>query len=166
MADKTSGPGHAMFGPDDQAHRRADYESSTAPSLGTPQSVYVQGQTPAPARHGGKLLPILVGFLLVISVVNLVLNLTARSRFSDALSEQNDEVVLLNHRMDSCDQGYAQLSGQFAVTSEKLRLTQEELARARSLAAEAQKQQKAAVRQLSQAIKKGALNDPSIYPIF
>jgi hypothetical protein len=43
--------------------------------------------------------------------VNLVLNLTARSRFSDALSEQNDEVVLLNHRMDSCDQGYAQLSG-------------------------------------------------------
>lgn len=107
-----------------------------------------------------------MGALLIISVVNLVLNLTARSRFSDSLSVQNDQVALLTHRMDSCDQGYAQLSGQFTVTSEKLRLTQEELARAQSLAAEAQKQQKASVQQLYQAIKKGALNDPSIYPIF
>ncbi len=161
MADKTSAAGAV-----DQASRSADHESSTTPQPEAPQSADAQGRTPAPARHGSKILPILVGALLIISVVNLVLNLTARSRFSDSLSVQNDQVALLTHRMDSCDQGYAQLSGQFTVTSEKLRLTQEELARAQSLAAEAQKQQKASVQQLYQAIKKGALNDPSIYPIF
>lgn len=161
MADKTSGADT-----EDQASRSADYGSSAVPPPETLQSAYVQGQSPAPARRSGMHLPILVGCLLVVSVVDVVLSLTARSRFSDSLSDLHDEVAVLNHRMDSCDQGYAQLSGKIAVTSDKLRLTQDELARARSLAAEAQKQQKAAAQQFYRAIKKGALNDPSIYPIF
>ena len=164
MAEKTPGTDPAMLGSNDQAHRAAEQQSSAGLSTATRQSANVQAQPPG--THGGKLLPIMVGLLLVISVVNLILVLSDRSRFSAALTKQNYELVVLTHRMDSSDKGYAQLRGEVAVTSKKVGLTPEELSRAQSLAAGVQKQQQATVQQLYQAIRQRALNDPSIYPIF
>jgi chromosome segregation ATPase len=63
---------------------------------------------------------------------------------------------LITRRMDSGDERYAQLRGQFQVTSEKLGLTQQELERAHSLASEVQKQQQTAVAQLNKAISQKA----------
>jgi chromosome segregation ATPase len=82
--------------------------------------------------------------------------ITARQQFSEAASKQADQLNLLTRRMDSSDDRYAQLSGKFQVTTEKLGLTQQELNRARSLAANIQKQQQAAVQQLNQAIAQKA----------
>ena len=50
-------------------------------------------------------------------------------------------------------QVYADLKGQFQVSSDKLGLTQRDLARARRLANNIQKEQKVAVNQLSDAIE-------------
>ena len=66
---------------------------------------------------------------------------------------------LLTRRLDSSDERYAQLKGQFQVTSEKLGLTQTELGRARTLATKIQKQQQEAVQQLNQAIAQKASAD-------
>jgi uncharacterized protein YigA (DUF484 family) len=153
MGDKPSSPGHAMFGLNEET-RRSTTETPAAPGPpGTPQYVYLQA---APAAGAGKVLPWLVGILLVVSVVNLVLELVSRSQNADAFSKQADQLTLLARRMDSSDERYAQLRGQFQVTTERLGLTQQELARARSLAADIQKQQQSAVQQLNDAIAKKA----------
>ena len=164
MAEETPSTGRAMLGPHDQVDRALEQQSLVGLPTVTGEGVNTQARPPA--TQGGKLLPILVGLLLVISVVNPILVLIDRSRFSAALTKQNDELVVLAHRLDSSDKAYAQLRGQVAVTSEKVGLTPEELSRAQSLAAGVQKQQQAAVQQLYQAIRQRALNDPSIYPIF
>jgi predicted nucleic acid-binding Zn-ribbon protein len=123
---------------------------------GAPQYVYVPVQQPAAAAGGSKFLPWLVGLLVVLGVANLGLLLKTRSQFSDDLVKQADEANLLTRRLDSADERYAQLRGQFQVTSEKLGLTQQELARAHALAADVQKQQQAAVTQLNAAIAQKA----------
>jgi len=154
MADKTSSPGHAMFGLNEETKQPAA-ETKTAPSPppGTPQYVYLQAP---PAASGGKVLPWLVVALLVVSVGNLVLELVSRSQNADIVSKQADQLTLLAKRLDSSDERYAQLRGQFQVTSEKLGLTEQELSRARSLAVDIQKQQQTAVQQLNDAISKKA----------
>jgi len=154
MADKPSSPGHAMFGLNEGTKQSAA-ETQTAPSAppGTPQYVYLQAP---PAAGLGKVLPWLVVVLLIISVGNLVLELVSRSQNADVISKQADQLTLLAKRLDSSDERYAQMRGQFQVTSEKLGLTEQELARARSLAVNIQKEQHTAVQQLNDAIAKKA----------
>ena len=101
----------------------------------------------------------LVGALLVLSVVNLILALNFRSDFKTIASKQSDQLDLLTRRMDTSDERYAQLRGQFQVTSEKLGMTEQELGRARTLAADIQKKQQQAVQQLNDAISKKASAD-------
>ena len=155
MAEKTPTPGHAMFGLNEPAERTASPEPPT-PAPAGPQVVYVQAPEPAPAPGGGKVLPWLVGLVLVISAVNLYLVLAARSLFTDSLAKQSDQLNLLTRRVDSGDERYAQLRAQFQVTSEKLGLTEQELSRARSLAEGIKKQQQDAVAALNNAISKKA----------
>ncbi len=151
MADKKPDPAHAMFGLGDEPQPAAPAAAPAQPAA--PQYVYVPPTAPA---SGGKVLPILVGALLVLSVINLVLVLIARSDMKDNFTRQGDQLSVLTHRMDSADDRYAQLRAQFQVTSERLGMTQDELSRARSLAVDLQKQQKASVQQLSQAIAQKA----------
>ncbi|HZP01191.1 MAG TPA: hypothetical protein VFD30_12935 [Terriglobia bacterium] len=155
MADKDRDASHAMFGLNDSVPRSASPEVSAGPAQGSPQYVYVQ-QPPAPSGGSSKAMPWLLGVLLVLSVITLILLLVSRSQYSEQLSKQADQLNLLTRRMDSSDERYAQLRGQFQVTSEKLGLTEQELARARELAANVQKQQQAAVQQLNAAIAKKA----------
>jgi hypothetical protein len=154
MAEKPPSPGHAMFGLN-EGTKQAAAEAQTAPTPppGAPQYVYLQAP---PGATAGKIIPWLVVVLLVVSVGNLVLELLSRSQNADALSKQADQLTLLAKRMDSSDERYAQMRGQFQVTSEKLGLTEQELSRARSLAVDIQKQQQTAVRQLNDAIAKKA----------
>lgn len=152
MADKNADPniGHAMFGLNEPEAQKA----APAPPAGTPQYVYVQG--PPPGTSGGSwgitLLTVLVAILLIIAGVNLYLIMAER----DSLSKHSDELDLLTRRLDSSDSRYAQLSAKFQVTTGRLGLTQQELARARSLAKDIQSQQAAAVQQLNDAIAKKA----------
>ncbi|MFZ0959812.1 MAG: hypothetical protein WAO35_02825 [Terriglobia bacterium] len=164
MAEKDPSPGHSMFGLNDATTRRVtspgEATASPQPQPGAPQYVLVQ-QTPASASTpgGGKGLPWLVAVVTVLTIANLALVLTVRSQFSDYSTKQADALNLITRRLDSSDERYAQLRGQFQVTSEKLGLTQQELARAHDLAAQVQKQQQAAVVQLNQAIAQKASAD-------
>ena len=111
---------------------------------------------PPAASSGGKALSLLVLLLLVISGINLYLAISARMKADDALAKHTDELNLLTRRLDSSDERYAQLSGQFRV---KLGLSQQEIQRARALAADIQKQQQDAVLELNEAIAKKASTD-------
>ena len=160
MADRTTSPGHSMFGLNDEGSQRTpgvDQSPTTvSPQTGTPQYVYVQPQPPVPAAGGGKGLTWVVVLLSLLAVADLALLIVWRSQFADYAAKQADELNLLTRRMDSSDERYAQLRGQFQVTSEKLGLTEQELARAHALAADVQKQQQAAVAKLNDAIAKKA----------
>jgi len=161
MADKIPSSGHAMFGLNDEGAQGATpggQAPTAAPSQPAgPQYGYVQAAPPM--ASGGKGLFWLVAVLAVLSLANLILVLVSRSQFSDFAAKQADEANLLTRRLDSSDERYAQLRGQFQVTSEKLGLTQQELARAHSLAADVQKQQQEAVAKLNDAIAKKASAD-------
>ncbi len=164
MAEKNADPniGHAMFGLNDRETRQAAPAQGTpAPPAGAPQYVYVQSPlTGAPAAvSGSKTLTWLVVALLIISGVDLYLVISTRSKFNEALSKDSDQLNLLTRRLDSSDERYAQLSGKFQVTTERLGLTQQELSRARTLATNVQKQQQEAVRQLNDVIAKKASSE-------
>lgn len=128
---------------------------------GQPQYIYVQApppgpQAPPPGPSTSRLVTGLLVLLVILTGVNLYLALSQRSRFGKALATDHDQLTLLTRRMDSSDDRYAQLKGQFDVTSEKLGMTQAELERARRLSAEIQRQQHQAVKQLNTAIEQKA----------
>ena len=158
--DKERNPSYSnsRFGLGDSETRRA--APAETPSSGPEAPQYVYRQAPPPAASGsapsGQILLVLVAILLVISGVNLYLVITARQTFKETAGKQADQLDLITRRLDSSDARYAQLRGQFQVTSEKLGLTQDELSRARSLAANIQKQQQEAVTRLNNAIAQKA----------
>src|SRR5574337_2220058 len=159
--------GHAMFGFNEPRPSRNDPGQQTGapeagpgqpPPPGQPQYVYVQAPPPAPlpipqeAPPTSRLVIGVLVLLVILAVVNLYLALSQRSQFGKALEIDANQLTLLRTRMDASDDRYAQLKGQFDVTSEKLGMTQQELARARQLTATIQRQQHAAVEQLNSAI--------------
>jgi len=164
MADKDPSPGHSMFGLNDAPTRRVTTpeEAPTAPQpkAAVPQYVLVQQPPQAvPSAGGGKAIPWLLAGVAVLAVANLVLVLMGRYQFNDYATKEGDSINLLTRRMDSSDERYAQLRGEFQVTEKRLGLTQQELDNAHALAAQVQKQQQAAVAQLNQAIAQKASND-------
>ena len=150
-----------MFGLNDEGAPRPAEQVPTAvpPQTGAPQYVYAQPQAPVAVVGGNKGLTWVVVLLALLAIANLAMLLVWRSQFTDYAGKQSDEMNLLTRRLDSSDERYAQLRGQFQVTSEKLGLTQQELARAHALAADVQKQQQAAVAKLNDAIAKKASTD-------
>ncbi len=78
---------------------------------------------------------LLVGYLLYAGQA-------ARTRLESELTNSNNRTNQLIARMDQTNSRLADLKGQLDVTSQKLGLTQEELARARSLAQSIRKEQK------------------------
>jgi hypothetical protein len=153
MADKNDpNPGHAMFGLNDPEPR-----PTAPPAAGAPQYVYVQAPPgTVPGSSSGKGLTWLVVALLLVSGANLYLVIAGRMQLGEAVSKHSDQLDLLTRRLDSSDARYAQLTGRFQVTTERLGLTQQELTRARSLASDIQKQQQTAVQTLNDAIAKKA----------
>src|ERR1051325_6003815 len=167
MADKSEDrtPGHAMFGlTDTEARRTAAVEPPQAPPAvpgpqGSPQVVYWQ-PPPAPASSAGvKVLPILVALLFIICGGNLYMTITGQKQINETTSKQSDELNLLTRRMNDGDERYAQLNGKFQVTTEKLKLTQQDLSRARTLASSTQRQLQDSNQRLSQAIAQKASAD-------
>ena len=132
------------------------------PPSGTPQYIYVQSPPPAAAiaapasvataRAVWALIIVLLGF----SGVNLYLILAARNQFSNMLSKQSGQLAVLTRRADSSDDHYAELGAKFAVTAQRLGMTQTELARARQLTLSIERQQRQAVTSLNAAIAQKA----------
>ncbi|HET7215347.1 MAG TPA: hypothetical protein VFL79_17290 [Terriglobia bacterium] len=171
--------GHAMFGFNEPRPSRSEPTQQPAepqagpaqgapqaqagpgqPPPGQPQYIYVQAPPqpagPPPAQPMSKLLIAVLVLLVILGGVNLYLALSQRSQFGKALATDANHLAVLTQRMDQSDDHYAQLKGEFDVTSQKLGMTQAELARARQLTASIQKQQRAAVNQLNTAIAEKA----------
>ena len=125
-----------------------------------PQYVYVQ-QPPAPVapRPQSKALLWVAIVLGVFLAATFAFGYFTRQQLNTISQTQTDQLNLLTRRMDSSDERYAQLRAQFEVTAGKLGMTQQELARAKSLAANIEKQQQQAVQQLNSAIAKKASAD-------
>jgi hypothetical protein len=81
-------------------------------------------------------LSILVGYLLYATY-------TTGTMFEAGLSKVNDQAKLLSALVDQTNSRLADMKGQLDVTSQRLGLTQAELARARSLAQRIRKERKA-----------------------
>jgi hypothetical protein len=148
MDDQPRNPGNAVFGFNDSP-------STATPPAATPA---VYAPPPAPSRLP-IVLAILVVLLLAAAGVNFYLIANLQKSVQQGANQTSDQLSVLSHRMDSSDDRYAQLRAQFQVTSERLGMTQQELTRARSLAANIQEQQKQSVAQLNQAIAQKASSD-------
>jgi hypothetical protein len=155
MADENSerGAGHAMFGLNDSTPAGG----GPAQTPGTPQPVYVQ-MPPSQGSFSGSQVMILIAVvvLLIGTGVNLYLTMGAKKQFAEHAAKQADQLDLLTRRIDSSDERYAQIRGQVQVMGDKQGLTENELAQARSVAANLRKQQQAAVAQLNEAIARKA----------
>jgi len=150
---------HAMFGLNEPSSQGA--APGQSPAAGSPQPVYAP-LPPAPSPFGfsgGQILVLLVIALVILSGVNLYMLVATRRQFADHAAKQADQMNLLTRRLDSSDERYAQLRGQFQVAMEKQGMTEQELARARALAANVQKQQHASVQELNAAIARKASAD-------
>jgi predicted outer membrane protein len=129
---------------------------AASPGAGqAPQYVYVQ-QPPMAAPPRGRGLFWAVIALAVFLAANIGFAYYTWQQLTRISQTQTDQLNLLTRRMDSSDERYAQLRGQFDVTAEKLGLTQQELSRAKSYAANIERQQKQAVHQLNAAIAQKA----------
>lgn len=166
MAAKERNPANAMFGLNEpQTRRSAPAEAPTVSPQGpqapagpsaSPQYIYVQGPPPPAASLRMTVLTPLLAVLFIIGIISLYLTIAGQRRLNEVTAKQADELNLLTQRMNSSDERYAQLSGKFQVTTERLGLTQQELSRARALASNIQKQQQEAVQKLNTAIAQKA----------
>ena len=160
-SEPTQQPAEPQAGPAQGAPQAQPGPGQPPPPPGQPQYIYVQAPPPQPAapppvQPMSKLLIGVLALLVILAGVNLYLALSQRSQFGKALAMDANHLTVLTQRMDQSDDRYAQLKGQFDVTSQKLGMTQAELARARQLTASIQKQQRAAVHQLNTAISQKA----------
>jgi hypothetical protein len=158
MAEQSRNASNAVFGLSDPPSSPSGPSQSSPPApAGPAPTAYVPYPPPAaPSRTPIVLLTILVILLVIMAGVNLYLVMTLQKNVQQGANQTADQLNVLNHRMDSSDARYAQLRAQFQVTSERLGMTQQELNRARSLAANIQQQQQQAVTQLNQAIAQKA----------
>lgn len=104
---------------------------------------------PQEASQEFPIRPAIPGWVVVAFVVlALLLGYVAYAQWSTGrqltgqLQQANDKLSKLEARAETLEDNYADLKGALDVTSEKLGLTQSELARARSLAAQLKEEQK------------------------
>jgi hypothetical protein len=87
---------------------------------------------------------ILVAFIAVFALVGYLLyaSYSTRTKLEADLARTNERSRVLSAQVDQANARLAEMKGQLDVTSQKLGLTQEELARARSLTQTIRKEQK------------------------
>ncbi|MGH9779480.1 MAG: hypothetical protein ACRD5I_13815 [Candidatus Acidiferrales bacterium] len=113
-------------------------------------------QQPTEIPQGGSTPRWIVALLVVLT---LLLGYVAYAQFSTGrqlsaqLSQANQKLAQLDARAGTLENNYADLKGQLDVTGEKLGLTQSELARARSMAAQLKEEQKRTAAELTTELK-------------
>jgi septal ring factor EnvC (AmiA/AmiB activator) len=118
---------------------------STTPNLAHEESPLETSSTPR-----WIIIALVVAFALVGYL--LYANHTARQDMASGLMQANQKAEALSAQLDKTNSRLADLKGQLEVTSQKLGLTQDELARARSLAQTIRKEQKQSDEQLRSRI--------------
>lgn len=113
-----------------------DHDMSITPSGPPPNDSTQYEVSPTP-----KWIPLLLVIAFLGIGVALYLGNSTRADLQNSLAASNAKSDVLSKELDQTNARVAELRGQLDVTSQKLGLTQDELARARSLAQTIQKQQ-------------------------
>ncbi len=117
---------------------------STTPNI--PESNQTQPYETAPTP---RWIPILFAVAFALLAYLLYTVHASRSALQTELDKANQKSDLLAKQLDQANGRLAELKGQFEVTSEKLGLTRQELARARTLAQTIRKEQQASDEKLA-----------------
>ncbi len=119
---------------------------STSPNVPEAKESYsAEGTVPRWILVAFVVLFVLVGYLLFAGHMS-------RTRLESDLAKASERTALLTAQMDQANSRLADIKGQLDVTSQKLGLTQAELARARTLAQTVRKQQKESDQKLAAQI--------------
>lgn len=105
---------------------------------------------------GGTAQMILNVILVVLAGLNIYWITSVRTQLGESARLEEDQHTLVTRRLDSADEQFARLSGEFQVTRDRLGMTSEELARARTVTASLRKQQLEAVKKLNDALAQKA----------
>ncbi len=117
---------------------------SISPNIPTPQESYGYESAGTP-----RWIAILFGVVIAALAVLGFLGYTTETRMSADLAKQQDQNKILTAQLDQANSRIADLKGQMEVTTQRMGLTQSEIARAKSRSETILKEQQASDQKLS-----------------
>src|SRR5271165_6841611 len=120
---------------------------SISPNVPSPQDSYHYESVGTP-----RWIPVLFGVLFLALAVLGYAGHSAQSRLEQDLSKSQEQNKILSAQLEQANTRLADLKGQVEVASQKIGMTQSEIAEARSRAESIRKQQVASDQKLSQEI--------------
>jgi chromosome segregation ATPase len=119
-----------------------------------------QAQAYTKQGQGARIYLMIAGVLFAVMVGFLVHQLyqlhASESNLQAQLTQANKQLSLISQRLNESDSRYADLAAQFEVTTKRLGLTEQELARAHQLAARIRQEQQQRVQSLTKQLEQKA----------
>src|SRR5215471_16990039 len=121
---------------------------SISPNVPSPQESYHYESAGTP-----RWISVLFGVLIAALAVLVYAGYATQSRLSQDLSEQQKQNKVLSAELEQANSRIADLKSQMEIATQRMGLTQSELAKARSRAEDIRKEQKASDQKLTSQIK-------------
>src|SRR5690242_9652453 len=121
---------------------------SISPNIPSPQESYGY-ETPGTPRW----IAVLFGLVIAGLAVIVYFGYTTQAKLSDDLGRQREQNKILSAQLDQANSRIADLKSQVEITTQRMGLTQSELAKAKSRAEDIRKEQQAADQEISTQIK-------------
>lgn len=121
---------------------------SISPNIPSPQESYGY-ETPGTPRW----ISVLFGLVIAGLAVIVYFGYTTQAKLSDDLGKQREQNRILSAQLDQANSRIADLKSQVEITTQRMGLTQSELAKAKSRAEDIRKEQQAADQEITTQIK-------------
>ena len=121
---------------------------SISPNIPSPQESYGY-ETPGTPRW----ISVLFGLVIAGLVVLVYFGYTTQARLGDDLAKQREQDKILSAQLDQANSRIADLKSRVEITTQRMGLTQSELAKAKSRAEDIRKEQQASDQELTTQIK-------------
>jgi len=121
---------------------------SISPNIPSPQESYAYESAGTP-----RWIAVLFGLLIAALAVVVYFGYSTQARLSQDLSRQQDQNKILSAQLDQANSRIADLKSQVEITTQRMGLTQSELAKAKSRAEDIRKEQQASDQALTSQIK-------------
>ena len=121
---------------------------SISPNIPSPQESYGY-ETPGTPRW----ISVLFGLVIAGLAVIVYFGYTTQAKLSDDLGKQREQNKILSAQLDQANSRIADLKSQVEITTQRMGLTQSELAKAKSRAEDIRKEQQAADQEITTQIK-------------
>ena len=121
---------------------------SISPNIPSPQESYAYETAGTP-----RWIAVLFGLVIAGLAVVVYFGYTTQARLSDDLAKQRDQNKILSAQLDQANSRIADLKSQVEITTQRMGLTQSELAKAKSRAEDIRKEQQASDQELTSQLK-------------